>query len=139
MHVRKLLLKFPQKFLRFSPFNFQVKWPQEVSLKLGRSFLVTGKSFLLTVGLCCLLSIALVFLTCGWNSVCFLLTVENRFGLFYLWLKIGPEIRFGRFCLRLPPSGNLVWSFLLTVFPHNKRRTVSEKTSAVSKTDASKI
>ena len=33
--------------------------------KKGRSFLLTGKSFLLTVGLCCLQSIGLVFFTYG--------------------------------------------------------------------------
>ena len=84
---------------------------------LGRSFLLTGKSFLLTVGLGCLRSIGLVFFAYGWNSVwSFLLTVVNRFGLFYLRLppvrKLGLvffaygsprlEIGFGLFCLRFP-------------------------------------
>ena len=35
----------------------------------GRSFLLTGKSFLLTVGLCCLRSVGLVFST--YSLVCF--------------------------------------------------------------------
>ena len=61
-------------------------------MERGRSFLLTAKFFLLAVGLCRLWSFALVFL----------LTVENRFGLFYL---------------RFPPSGNWVGSFLLTVPP----------------------
>ena len=87
-------------------------------IDMGRSFLLAGKSFLLTVGLCCLqLKFVLVFL----------LTVEIRVGLFCLRCKLGlvfftygspcPEIRFGLFCLRFAPSGNWVWSFLLTVPP----------------------
>ena len=32
---------------------------------MGRSFLLMGKSFLLTVGLCCLRSLGLVFFTYG--------------------------------------------------------------------------
>ena len=56
------------------------------------------------------------------------LDIFNRVGLFYLRVCVGlvfftygspppPEIRFGLFCLRFPPSGNWVWSFLLTVPP----------------------
>ena len=55
-------------------------------------------------GLFCL---RLRLFTYGWSSLLTviwlgLFTVENRFGLFYF---------------RFPPSGNWVWSFLLTVPP----------------------
>ena len=99
---------------------------------MGGSFLLTARFFLLTVGLCYL----------RWS---FLLTVEIWFGLFYLRLKFG--LVFFAYC------GKSVWSFLLTLplvqkigfglfclrFPHRKqkRRTVSKKTSIVSKKDAS--
>ena len=39
--------------------------PKKKTKLLGRSFLLTGKSFLLTVGLGCLRSIGLVFFTYG--------------------------------------------------------------------------
>ena len=52
------------------------------------------------------------FLLTVWS---FLLTVEIWFGLFYL--RSPPLQKFGHFCLRFPPSGNWVWSFLLTVPP----------------------
>ena len=76
-------------------------------ISVGRSFLLTARSFLLTArSLLLTLKFGLVFFTYGWNSVwSFLLTVENRFGLFYL---------------RFPPSGNYFWSFLLTVPPVRK-------------------
>ena len=77
-----------------------------------RSLLLTGKSFLVTVGLCCLRSIG--------------------FGLFYLRLKIGlvfftygsprPKIGFGLFLLTVPPVQKLVLVFLTYSSP-----TVSKK------------
>ena len=33
-----MLRKFDEKFCRFSPFNFQEKWPQEISLKILHMF-----------------------------------------------------------------------------------------------------
>ena len=66
---------------------------------LGGSFLLTARSFLLTVGLCYL----------RWS---FLLAVEIRFGLFYLRLKFG--------LVFLAYGGKSVWSFLLTVPPVQK-------------------
>ena len=36
-----------------------------MAYKMGRSFLLTGKSFLLTVGLCCLRSVGLGLFTYG--------------------------------------------------------------------------
>ena len=65
----------------------------------GGSFLLTGRSFLLTVGLCYL----------RWS---FLLTVEIWFGLFYLRLKFG--------LVSFAYGGKSVWSFLLTVPPVQK-------------------
>ena len=79
----------------------------------GGSFLLTTRSFLLTVGLCYL----------RWSL---LLTVEIRFGLLYSHLKFG--------LVFFAHGGKLVWSFLLTVplvqeigfgllylrFPHRK-------------------
>ena len=60
-----------------------------VHLHMGRVFSLMARFFLLAVGLCCLWELGLVFFTYGWNSVWyFLLTVEDRFGLF---------------CLRFPP------------------------------------
>ena len=74
-----------------------------IKMIFGRSFLLTGKSFLLTVGLCCLRSVGLVFFTYGRNSVwSSLLTVE--IGLVF-------------FAYGSPLAGNWVWSFLLTVPP----------------------
>ena len=93
----------------------------------------------------CLFYLRLVFVAYGqlaWSFLLtvwsFLLTVEIRFGLFCLRFprlrKLGlvffaygsprPEIGFGLFCLRFP---HCKW----------KRRTVSKKTSTVSKKDAS--
>ena len=85
-----------------------------------------------------LFHLRLVFVACGNLVWSFLLTVENRFGLFYL---------------QFPPSGKLVWFFVLTVAPcpkigfgffylrfptvSKKRQTVSKKISTVSKKDAS--
>ena len=80
---------------------------------MGGSFLLTARSFLLTVSLCYL----------RWS---FLLTVEIRFGLFCLRWKFG--------LVFFAYGGKLVWSFLLTVplvqkigfglfclrFPHRK-------------------
>ena len=66
---------------------------------MGGSFSLTARSFLLTVGLCYL----------RWS---FLLTVEIRFGLFYLRLKFG--------LVFLAYGGKSVWSFLLTVPPVQK-------------------
>ena len=95
---------------------------------LGRSFYLRLGRFLLTVSLGCLRSIGLVFL----------LTVEIRFGLFCLRRKIGvvfltygsPFSAYGWFS----PSGNWVWSSLLTVSPpYVKKRTVSKKTSTATK------
>ena len=60
----------------------------------GGSFLLTARSFLLTVGLCYL----------RWS---FLLTVEIWFGLVYLRLKFG--------LVFFAYGGESVWSFLLTV------------------------
>ena len=90
--------------------------------ELGRSFLLTGKSFLLTVGLCCLRSIGLVFL----------LTVEIRLGLLCLWWKSvwsflltvppDPEIRFGLSLLTVPPVRKLGLVFFAYGSP-----TVSKK------------
>ena len=81
-------------------------------------FLLTGKSFLLTVGLCCLRSIGLVFfcLRLKFGLVFFAYGGKSVWS-FLLTVPPGPEIRFGLFCLRFPPSGNWVWSFLLTVPP----------------------
>ena len=74
--------------------------------KKGRSFILTGKSFLLMVGLCCLRSIGLVFSTYGWNSVwSFLLMVENWFGPFYLRSPPRLEIRLGLFAYGSPRPG----------------------------------
>ena len=61
---------------------------------LGGSFLLTARSFLLTVGLCYL----------RWS---FLLTVKIWFGLFYLRLNYG--------LVFFAYGGKSVWSFLLTV------------------------
>ena len=82
---------------------------------MGGSFLLTARSFLLTVGLCHL----------RWS---FLLTVEIRFGLFCLRLKFGlvfllmVENRFGLFYLRFPLSRKLGLVFFTYGSP-----TVSEK------------
>ena len=65
----------------------------------GGSFLLTARSFLLTVGLCYL----------RWS---FLLTVEIRFGLFYLRLKF--------VLVFFAYGGKSVWSFLLMVPPVQK-------------------
>ena len=82
--------------------------------RMGRSFLLKVRSLLLTV-------------TLVWSL---LLKAEIRFGLLCLWWKISEvfftygsprlEIGFGLFCLRFPPPGNQVWSFLLTVPPVRK-------------------
>ena len=66
---------------------------------MGRSFLLTARSFLLTVGLCYL----------RWS---FLFTVKIGFGLFFLTV----EFRLGLFTY----GGKSVWSFLLTVPPVQK-------------------
>ena len=60
--------------------------------QMGRSFLLTGKSFLLTVGLCCLRSVGLLSFT--------YFTVEIRLGLFCLRWKIGSSqsCNSGRLC-----------------------------------------
>ena len=68
--------------------------PGRNDLEKGGSFLLTARSFLLTVGLCYL----------RWS---FLLTVEIWFGLFYLRLKFG--------LVFFAYGGKSVWSFLLTV------------------------
>ena len=69
------------------------------SIVLGWSFLLTARSFLLTVGLCYL----------RWS---FLLTVEIGFGLFYLRFNFG--------LVFFTYGGKSVWSFLLTVPPVQK-------------------
>ena len=84
----------------------------------GSVFLLTVGSFLLTVGLCCLRSIRFGFFCSQlkFGLVFLLLMVENRFGLF-CYGSARLEIGLGLFGLRCPPSGNWVWSFLLTVPP----------------------
>ena len=68
--------------------------PWKCLLKRGGSFLLTARSFLLTVGLCYL----------RWS---FLLTVKIWFGLFHLRLNYGLVL--------FAYGGKSVWSFLLTV------------------------
>ena len=83
---------------------------------LGRSFLLTVRSFLLMVGFV------------AWSS---LLTVEIWFGL---WWKIG----FVFFYLRFPCLEMDLVFFLRTVAPkQRKRRAVSQKTSLAGNKDAS--
>ena len=70
-------------------------------LLVGRSFLLTGKSVFFTYSWSLLLTanwLGLFLLTV--RSL--LLTVETRFGLFYLRFPPRPEIGFGPFCLRFP-------------------------------------
>ena len=69
---------------------------------MGRSFLLTGKSFLLAVGL-----------TVNWLGL-----FDLRFSLFLLMV----EIRFGLFYLRFPPLRKLGFVFFPYVSP-----TVSKK------------
>ena len=87
-------------------------------LGMGRSFLLTGKSFYSR----------LVFVAYGQLAWSFLLTVEIRFGLlclrwksvwsFLLTVPPWPEIRFGLFCLRFPHRPEIGFGrFLLTVPP----------------------
>ena len=68
---------------------------EKVTKEWGGLFLLTARSFLLTVGLCYL----------RWS---FLLTVKIWFALFYLRLNYG--------LVFFAYGGKLVWSFLLTVF-----------------------
>ena len=88
------------------------------AVPLGRFFL--GMSLLLTGKFFCLRLVFVAYGQLAWSfllTVCsFLLMVEIRFGLF-TYGSACPEVRFGLFCLRFPPSGNWVWSFLLTVPP----------------------
>ena len=79
--------------LKISPRRWGETTSKTQKLK-GGSFLLTARSFLLTVGLCYL----------RWS---FLLTVEIWFGLFYLRLKFG--------LVFFAYGGESVWSFLLTV------------------------
>ena len=71
---------------------------------MGRCFYLWVSLFCFMVGLCCLRSIGLVFF----------LTVEIRFGLF----AYGIGLVFSTY--GFPPSGNLVWSSLLTAPPVRK-------------------
>ena len=101
---------------------------------MGRSFFLTGKSFLLTVGLRCLRSIGLVFCTYG-----FFLRVEIRFGLFYLrFPSPPPEIRFGLYAYGSthPEIGLGLFAYGCPTVS-KKRRAISKQTSIVSKKDAS--
>ena len=87
---------------------------------LGRSFLLTGKSFF------CL---RLVFVAYGQLAWFFYLRL--KFGLvffaysgksvwsFLLTVPTGPEIRFGLFCLRFPLSG-IGFGLVCLRFPHRK-------------------
>ena len=75
-------------------------------LAQGRSSSLTVRSSLLTISLCC-----------SWTMVFFLM-VDMRFGSF--WLTAGN--RFGLFYLRFPPSGNWVWSLLLTLPPQQVKK-----------------
>ena len=84
------ILNDPKGSRNFIQKNEKKKHPSQK----GGSFLLTARSFLLTVGLCYL----------RWS---FLLTVEIRFGLFYLRLKF--DLVFFAY------GGKSVWSFLLTV------------------------
>ena len=59
---------------------------------LGMSFLLTARSFLLTVGLCYVRKLGLVFSTCGWK----LGLVFSASGGKSVW----------SFLLAVPPSGN---------------------------------
>ena len=80
----------------------------------------------------------LVFVAYGKLVWSFLLMAEIRFLSFLLRWKIGLVF----FCLQFPPSGNSVWSFLLTVPPVRKlglvfssygSSTVSKKTNRKQK------
>ena len=102
-------------------------------------FVFGGVFFYLRLGLVCLrlvfvtygclfclrLKFGLVFFAYGGNLVwSFVLTVENRLGLFYLRFPSSRKLGLVFFCLRFP-------------YRKQKRRTVSKKTSTVSKKDAS--
>ena len=76
---------------------------------MGRSFLLTARFFYLR----------LVFVSYGSLAWSFLLTVENRFGLFYLQFP-RPELGFGLFCLRFPPRLEIGFGFFYLRFPHHK-------------------
>ena len=104
------------------PFQVNSNTLAEVSLRApGKSvanipgiglFLLTGKSFLLTIVLCCLRSIGLgLFLMVGIS-----------FGLSYLRFHTPPEIGFGLLCLQFPPVCKLGLVFLAYGSP-----TVSKK------------
>ena len=86
----------------------------------GRSFLLTVRSFLLVVGLCCLQKIGFVFFAHGCNLFCsFLLKVEDWFGLLSLRFP-RLEIGFG------------------TRFPHRKqKRRIERERERESERDAS--
>ena len=90
--------------------------PRQDPPKLGRSVLLTGESFLLMVGLCCLRSIGLVFLTYAWNLVrSSLHTLE--IGLVPFYGSPHPELGLVFYAYGPPLSGNWFWSVLLTVHP----------------------
>ena len=86
---------------------------------LGGSFLLTGRSFFPTVGLCCLRSIRSVFSTYG---LVFFAYGGNQVWSFLLTVPLRPEIRFGLFCLRFPSVRKLGLVFFAYGSP-----TVSKK------------
>ena len=83
---------------------------------LGELFECLVGLFYLRLGLFCL---RLVFVAYGNLVWSFLLTVENRFGLFYL--RFPPSGNwFGLFCLRFPPRPEIGFGLFYLRFPHRK-------------------
>ena len=89
------------------------------SIFRGRSFLLTGKSFLLTVGLLTVNWLGLFYLRLKFGLVLFAYGGKSVWS-FFTYGSPCPEIRFGLFLLTVPPCPEIGFGLFLLTVPRRK-------------------